>query len=431
MPVNQGTSPFLNTPLIQPLNQLEETFKNQQAKIDTWFNDQWQTSAPPLYGSVDLRNAGFKLAPIDMNLFPAGFNNLNPEFFSLAVAAAKEALLAILPSVKEILLIPEGHTRNLFYWENIAVLLKILNDAGFAVRLGGFLEEAVVITLESSQQLQIEPLLREGNKLKVENFIPDLILLNNDLSEGIPAILQNLVQPVVPPTSLGWSERLKSVHFKYYAEVAEEFSTLLAFDPWLITPLFRYCAKVDFMQEQGLDCVKHHAQQLFEEIKRKYEQYHIPHQPFLIVKADAGTYGMAVMTLRDLKTLDTLNRKQRTRMSSTKGGQAVNRVIIQEGIYSFESVGEEGAVAEPVAYLWGRQVVGGFYRINKSRSNDENLNSPGMHFTPIAFNDACDKPCHNKDDQPKNHFYAYGMIAKLSMLAAAREMKDQIKRVKA
>jgi glutamate--cysteine ligase len=28
--------------------------------------------------SVDLRNAGFKLAPVDTNLFPGGFNNLNP-----------------------------------------------------------------------------------------------------------------------------------------------------------------------------------------------------------------------------------------------------------------------------------------------------------------------------------------------------------------
>ena len=30
--------------------------------------------------SVDLRNSGFKLAPVDTNLFPGGFNNLNPGF---------------------------------------------------------------------------------------------------------------------------------------------------------------------------------------------------------------------------------------------------------------------------------------------------------------------------------------------------------------
>ena len=32
--------------------------------------------------------AGFKLAPVDMNLFPAGFNNLNPAFLPLSVEAA-------------------------------------------------------------------------------------------------------------------------------------------------------------------------------------------------------------------------------------------------------------------------------------------------------------------------------------------------------
>ena len=34
--------------------------------------------------SVDLRNAGFKLAPVDTNLFPGGFNNLNQDFLPLA-----------------------------------------------------------------------------------------------------------------------------------------------------------------------------------------------------------------------------------------------------------------------------------------------------------------------------------------------------------
>jgi glutamate--cysteine ligase len=45
-----------------------------------------------LFGSVDLRNAGFKLAPVDTNLFPGGFNNLNPAFLPLCVQAAMSAI---------------------------------------------------------------------------------------------------------------------------------------------------------------------------------------------------------------------------------------------------------------------------------------------------------------------------------------------------
>ncbi len=51
-----------------------------------------------------------------MNLFPAGFNNLNPDFLSIAIAAAKRSIQRILPTTQKIMIIPESHTRNLFYF---------------------------------------------------------------------------------------------------------------------------------------------------------------------------------------------------------------------------------------------------------------------------------------------------------------------------
>jgi glutamate--cysteine ligase len=165
-----------------------------------------------------------------------------------------------------------------------------------------------------------------------------------------------------------------------------------------------------------------------EAITRKYEEYHIGHQPFLVVKADAGTYGMAVMTVRNVDELRNMNRKQRTRMSTIKGGQPVHRVIIQEGVYTFETYGPTQAVAEPVIYMFGQSVIGGFYRVHQDKGTDENLNSPGMRFEPIAFAKPCDQPCDDLDpDACPNRFYVYGLIAQLSMLAAAREIKDQRK----
>lgn len=429
---NTHVTPQLNTSVTEPLFLLEKHFLSQCGFIKEWFERQWRLTPPPVYGSVDLRNAGFKLAPIDMNLFPAGFNNLNPDFLSVAVTAAQRVIERIIPGTQKILVIPESHTRNLRYWENIKTLKVILEQAGFDVRFGMLTDEVKEpqdIQLASGDKVRIEPLLRKNDKLYLNEFCPDLILLNNDLSDGIPAILQHLSHPLIPPAELGWSQRLKSEHFQYYAEVADEFAAQLRIDPWLIAPLFRHCGQIDFMAQGGMDCVIANAEILFAEIQKKYTEYNIPYQPFLVMKADAGTYGMAVMTVRSVDELRSLNRKQRTRMATTKGGQPVRRVIIQEGVYTFETTGAQQSVAEPVVYLWGDTVVGGFYRVHKDRGVDENLNSPGMHFEPLAFTKPCDQPredCGPEDCQ--NRFFIYGIVAQLSMLAAAREISEQMKK---
>jgi glutamate--cysteine ligase len=269
----------------------------------------------------------------------------------------------------------------------------------------------------------VEPLKREHDQLRVDNFIPDLILLNNDLSSGIPDILNHLQQPVMPPAELGWSERLKSQHFEEYQKITAEFAALIGIDPWCITPLFRQCGEVDFMRREGQQCLEFHVENLFEELKQKYAENNIAQKPYIVVKADAGTYGMAIMMIHSLEDIQDLNRKQRTHMSKSKGGQPVNSVIIQEGIYTFEAWGDEQAVAEPVIYLWGERVVGGFYRVHKDRGIDENLNAPGMHFEPLVFPKSCQEPSTIAvKGECQNRFYAYGVIARLSMLAAAREM---------
>jgi len=415
----------LNTTFTESLHILERRFVSERQHIEAWFESQWELTTPPIYGSVDLRNAGFKLAPIDMNLFPAGFNNLNPNFLSHSVVAAQNSIHTISPTAKRLLIIPENHTRNLHYWSNVKTLQTILENAGFECHFGT-LDETVMpaqtIKLESGASILIEAVARKQNQLWVGSVLPDLIILNNDLSAGIPDVLQHLQQLIIPPAELGWSQRFKSEHFHYYALVAAEFAKLVNIDPWLITPLFRHCGEIDFMQQDGMECLIANAEILFAEIESKYREYNIPHQPFLIVKADAGTYGMAVMTVRSIEELSAMNRKQRSRMSMSKGGQPVRRVIIQEGVYTFETF--EQATAEPVIYLWGSCVVGGFYRVNDEKGVDENLNTPGMTFASLAFAETCTEPREELEpDACPNRFYTYGIIAKLSMLAAAREMK--------
>jgi hypothetical protein len=131
--------------------------------IERWFRLEWMEHTPPFYTSVDLRNAGFKLAPVDTNLFPGGFNNLTPEMLPLAVQAAMAAIEKICPEAKNLLLIPEKHTRNTFYLQNVQRLVRIFTQAGLNVRLGTLDEGegAHRAGLPDGSELTLEPLVRK------------------------------------------------------------------------------------------------------------------------------------------------------------------------------------------------------------------------------------------------------------------------------
>ena len=107
--------PHLSTALHGPILDLENRIYNTKPLIEHWLRSKWREYSVPFYCSVDLRNSGFKLAPVDTNLFPGGFNNLNPEFIALCVQAVMTAVEKICPDAHSVLLIPENHTRNTFY----------------------------------------------------------------------------------------------------------------------------------------------------------------------------------------------------------------------------------------------------------------------------------------------------------------------------
>lgn len=417
--------PHLTTAHTGPLNHVERIILSQVASIEAWFRLKWQETPPPLTSSVDLRQAGYKLAPVDTNLFPAGFNNLNPEFLPLCIQAAQSALMDNLPDCTKILILPESHTRNLHYLQSLSVLRDIFSKAGFRVRIGSLdetLTKPTEVTAHNGEKIVLEPISRIQDQVGFADYTPCLLLLNNDLSSGVPAILQGIKQPICPTTQLGWASRLKSSHFQCYQEIAEEFSHVIDLDPWFINPLFSAVDGIDFMTQEGLEELAAAVDKLLAAVEEKYQRYKIKEAPFVAVKADNGTYGMSVMMVRQGAELLQLNRKQRSKMAVGKGGQKVTRVLIQEGVYSYESMPDD-AVAEPVVYMIGQYVVGGFYRVHRGRGKDDNLNSPGMHFEPLAFAHACNLPCNELGavDIP-NRFYAYGVIARLAALAAAREI---------
>ena len=420
--------PHLTTSLAGPLQELERTILAQRPDIERWFRTQWLEHAVPFYTSVDLRNSGFKLAPVDTNLFPGGFNNLNPEFLPLCVHAAMSAVQKICPDTRGFLLVPENHTRNLHYLHNVATLKRILEGTGVTVRIGSLLPDMqgpMEVETSAGEKLLLEPVVRRGNRVGLDGFDPCAVLLNNDLSAGIPAILSGIEQPVLPPLVSGWSTRRKSHHFHAYDRIAEGFASLIGVDPWVINPMFAQCGKVNFAEKEGEDCLAANVEFVLNEVREKYAHYGITEQPFVIVKADAGTYGMGIMTVKSVDEVRNLNRKTRNKMSTIKEGQPVHEVIIQEGVYTFENV--DGAVAEPVVYMIDQFVVGGFYRVHTERGIDENLNSPGAKYVPLAFETDCHSPdCAGNPGDPPNRFYTYGVVARLAMLAAAVEVEELI-----
>jgi glutamate--cysteine ligase len=419
--------PHFITALTGPINELEQRILDTTPAIERWFRLEWMEHTPPFYCSVDLRNAGFKLAPVDTNLFPGGWNNLTPQMLPLAVQAAMAAIEKICPEARNLLVVPENHTRNPFYLANVLQLKRIFHHAGLNVRFGSLsaeVKEPTPIQLPGGETLLIEPLIRSERRLGLKDFDPCTILLNNDLSAGIPGILEDLhEQYLLPPLHAGWSVRRKSNHFKAYEEIAKRFGKLLGIDPWLINPLFTQCEDVNIPEGQGMECLSSQVDALLARIKRKYKEYGINEKPFVVVKPDNGTYGMGIMTVHDAKELASLNRKAKNKMSTTKDNQPLTQLIIQEGVLTNERVND--AVAEPVVYMMDRYVVGGFYRVNPERGIDENLNAPGASFEPLAFADSGRLPQYgeNPGSSGPNRFYMYGVIARLAMLAASYELE--------
>ena len=419
--------PHLTTALTGPLLELEKHFLDNATAIERWMRNRWQEHLPPFYGSTDLRNSGFKLAPVDLNLFPGGFNNLNDAFMPLCVQAAQSAVERICVGARSILLVPENHTRNQFYLQNVAKLVSILRLTGLEVRLGSLLPEITeptVVELANGATLTLEPLERHGRRLGLKNFDPCAVLLNNDLSAGIPALMNDLQdQWVIPPLHAGWHARRKSHHAAAYDRVTQAFCAEIGIDPWRINPAWDSCSGLDFHARAGEQELADKVAAMLDDIRLKYKEYGVGDEPFVVVKADAGTYGMGVMTVKDASELIGLNRKQRNKMSVVKEGLEVHDVIIQEGVHTFETL--NGAVAEPVVYMMDHYVVGGFYRVHTQRGRDENLNAPGMHFEPLAFEAPCSLPdCNQSPDAAPNRFYAYGVVARLALLAASVEIEE-------
>ena len=419
--------PHLVTALTGPINELEQRVLDSMPAIERWFRLEWMEHTPPFYSSVDVRNAGFKLAPVATNLFPDGWHHLTQEMMPLAVQAAMAAIEKICPEARNLLLIPENRSTSSSYLSSLAQLRRIFYMAGLNVRMGSIdpaIKKSTAFALENGETVTLEPVLRGKRRLGVKDFDPCTILLNTDLAAGVPGILEEIhEQYLLPPLHAGWSTRRKSKHFKCYEEVAKRMGKLLGVDHWLINPLFDKCVGVDLLQDPGLESLASQADALLAKIRRKYKEYGIKEKPFIVVKTDDAAPGLGVLIVRDAKELPALSRIVQDRLVAGKVLATSHDVLLQEGVLTKERIND--AVAEPVVFMMDRYVVGGFYRIHPDTGVDENLNLPGSSFVPLAFEHSTHlpQPGSKPGASAPNRFYMYGVVARLAMLAASYELE--------
>jgi len=401
--------------------------------VEEWFQSQSLLFDAPLTGSIDIRDGGFKIAPVDANLYPAGWNNLCQADRAEASSVFKKTITSKLDSLglnfsnraPWIHVIPENHTKNLFYWENLKTLAELVRGAGFKVTIGGIdlpvdfsTQAEQLLETASGGSLSVVKTWIEDHTLHTPSGTPDLILVNNDFSSGPPSELFHLKQPVSPPLCLGWFRRSKYNHFAIYEKTAKEFCLEFKIDPFLLTPYGSLVEEVDFSEKIGFEQMAEKADALIQKLEAEYKEREIPWKPKVFVKSDSGTYGMGILVIESPDEILNLGRKARNKMDVVKNKLKTTRVLLQEGIPTLLTT-SEGDTAEPVIYFSALQLVGGFLRANRERGHLENLNAKGMVFKKLCMAELRKESRNDRIEE-----IVYGTIARLSALSMAKEVEE-------
>ncbi|MGE4169991.1 MAG: glutamate--cysteine ligase [Candidatus Margulisiibacteriota bacterium] len=406
--------------------------RHRQDDIIHWILELEKHNPLPIYSSVDIRDSGYKAAVIDTNLFPAGFNNLCHLSLEFGAKVFKEAMLRRVPGAKRVLVVAEEHTRNPWYIENVRSLVGMVSAAGFDCLAATFMDsefafcetsESILLDGASGQPFEMFCLKQLLAKHRSGEIHFDAVLLNNDLTAGIPEMLADLEIPMFPSKSAGWHSRLKSTHFTYSNTMLDELAYKLGVDSWFFSCFHASVADVNVNESQDRLRLADEASGLFAKIREKHALHGIDDKPLIFLKSDSGTYGMGVMPIEDPNDILDLNRKARNQLYKGKGSQVIQRFLLQEGIPTLSSV--DNAISEPCIYQIDNQFVGGFYRVNSQKSGRENLNSQGMFFKKMCAS-STDSHCLKEDcgAPPSESLDGYCILAKIAGIAAAREIRD-------
>ena len=176
----------------------------------------------------------------------------------------------------------------------------------------------------------------------------------------------------------------------------------------------------DITNESDRESLMDAASDLFKLIKVKFSENNISDTPYIVLKANYGTYGMGVLPIHDPLDILSLNRRNRNKLTTGKSGKSINEFQLQEGIPSQHI---DGVSKELVTYLCADHCLGSFYRCHTEKSDRDNLNSKGMSFSPICLAsspDACCSMCGSPSLSDDNQFMAF-ILARLAAASAYQE----------
>lgn len=398
-------------------NRLHENYCQKNNRLVDWYLKRKSGLAHPIYSSYDIRDAGFKISNVDANIYPAGFNNICPTDKESAVGVMQHYLKDHYgTNLKRIVLLTEEHTNNAFYWENVYSIQTLLKESGFEVRLAipRQLQAPMKVTSATGHELTVEN--GYGNGPMMSEFKPDLVISNNDFSESHEEWSKSHGYAVNPPRELGWYQRKKSRYFHFYNQLVEDFSKACDIDPFFLNVQTELFEHFDMSDDNSMHVLAEKVDGMIERLRGEYQKRNISEAPVLFVKNNAGTYGLGVTRVTSGAEILEWNNKARKKMKAAKGGRDVVEVIIQEGIPT--RVQAEGATAEPVIYMIGCQLAGGFLRTHGEKSNTESLNSPGAVYKRLCVSDL------NISLNAAPLENVYGWSARLGLLAIAMEAKE-------
>lgn len=381
---------------------------SKKREIQSWIKKRSETLLFPFYSSVDIRDSGFKVVPVDANLFPAGFNNICDVDQENMPAIAHQYLHYHYKNLKKIILLTEEHSHNLYYWDNVFSLKEILKHSCSHVLIcvpGKNITKPLTIESASGQKIDIE-LLSEN----ISNV--DLIISNNDFSVDykIPDKI-----PLNPNPKMGWRYRRKDWFFQEYNNLADEFSKLIGINPWHLTIKTELFEPFNPEDSTSLSHLKNKLDLFLKDIRPFYEK--INETPFAFLKNNSGTYGLGITFVQTPEEIENWNYKTRKKMKAAKGGKKFSQLILQEGIPTILQNSKESV--EPVIYMIGSNLVGGFLRTHRKKGVRENLNSPGAVYKKLCMSDL------KVEVEGQNEENVYGWIARLALLALGFEIKKR------
>ncbi|MBK7960619.1 MAG: glutamate--cysteine ligase [Bdellovibrionales bacterium] len=368
----------------------EKTIRRMDA-ICSWFQSKTAELTYPIYSSYDIRDSGYKIVNVDANIYPAGFNNICPTDKETAPGLfAKYLNQHYQNDIDKILLVTEEHTNNAYYWENVWTIQDLLTAGGYEVRVALAKSFETPLTVKTSSGRDVTVYSAGENSNLWKEFTPDLVVSNNDFSEAHEEWAKNMVLPMNPPREMGWYQRKKSRYFENYNSLVNEFAEVADIDPFLMRVETEEFLDFDINNEESREALAQKVDTFLTDLKISYQKRGLDQVPFAFVKNNSGTYGLAVTRVSSGQEIREWNYKSRKKMKAAKGGRDVEEVIIQEGVPSV--IQADGATAEPVIYMIGCQLVGGFLRTHSEKSSTESLNSPGAIYKRLCVSDLLVRP---------------------------------------